>query len=495
MTSDRAPKTDKVAPAEDPVRDSGRAAATALSEQFAQIAQVEAQNIPYPRPRPNRDIILPDTAPVPLPRPRREDEVVTPKTAPIPARRPEGLSKSATCPESPVYVQFIENAANHIYNAGRLNLDALRSKYNCQIKSQADAVNFAEKEIEALGDPFTRVDKAGESSGGAAPKYSLQAKFRYQPGQIGNSGLLVEDVTKTGGAAVNGLKPGDRLVGINGKSLVGMEYDAAMKLHEGAANEPVALSIVRAGKRMELNVTRGGTTPDPVVSDRMIDSANKIAYVRIGDFQDASVAKQVERALKRQKDAESIIIDLRGNGGGRVDTTLEIAGLFMREGTLMSTRERVGGAPAIKTVEYKMTDRGIVEVSTFPGEAPVEGAPVHRPNPIAAGKRVVILTDGGTASSAEILTGALKDNGIASVVGTQTYGKGVGQLRWDGMAGSNTLLVTNMQYETPSGQWVGDGHRRRNGIAPTYAVSNPDGVIKGTSRDNQLNAALEVLRR
>lgn len=406
--------------------------------------------IPIPRPEP---------APVRLPKPRPYDlgtggggnggdgnpDVRTAK-------------KSGRCKPSPTYLRYIETADKVTLTPGALNIEQIRNKYNCQIKTKADAINFAEKEIEGLGDPFTRVDKESELNVASSTfTFGLDATYAYRPGKLGPNGLEVENLLPGGST---GVFPGDRILFANGVDLRNMEFDEAVKALRGPAQQKLQLDVIRDGELVHLDDVPRATV-NPVTTERMLD--DKIGYLKISTFNDNATAVEIQRSLERLKDADSIVIDLRGNGGGFPEQVQKTAGLFMQEGGIYWENARVEGANRIQSTQMYLTENGIMSLDAQGTQ--VGGTDVRpRLPPMAANKRLVVLTDEGTASAAEMFAGALKDNGRAVTIGEKTYGKGVGQILFSSMPGNARLLVTNFTYETPSGFWPGDAHNHRIGI-------------------------------
>lgn len=387
-------------------------------------------------------------------------------------------------------MRFIESADKVTLTPGALNIEQIRNKYNCQIKTKADAIKFAEKEIEALGDPFTRIDKRSEqvaASGGFS--FGLDATYQYKPGKLGPNGLVIDNVGVPGVMA--GLLPGDKILFADGVDVRNMEFDEAVKALRGPEGRKLQLDVIRDGEVVHLtDVTRSDA--NPVTTERMLDK--KIGYLRITTFNDTTTALEIQRSLERLKDADSIVIDLRGNGGGFPEQVQKAAGLFMQQGGIYWENARVEGANRIQSTQMYLTQNGIMSLDA---EGKQVAGTSLRPRllPIAADKRLVVLTDQGTASAAEMFAGALKDNGRAVTVGDKTYGKGIGQILFTDMPEKAKLLVTNFTYETPSGLWPGDAHNHRYGIPTDIEVQNAPNTIQGTSKDEQLRRAVDFLKR
>ena len=219
-------------------------------------------------------------------------------------------------------------------------------------------------------------------------------------------------------------------------------------LIRGAAGTRVRLTISRDGRPRRLTITRADVTV-PVAASRLLRYLGKrIGYLEFTQFTQGSAAQlryQVRRMLRAG--ARGLILDLRDNPGGLLAQAVGVASLFIRTGTIVTTRGR-----AQPTTVY-----------TALGDA------------IAPKIPMVVLVDRGTASSAEIVTGALKDRGRAEVIGTRTYGKGVFQQLFP-LADGSALDLTVGEYFTPNGQNLGGGGvREGRGIKPNiYVYDNPN---------------------
>lgn len=396
-----------------------------------------------------------------------------------------------SCQPSPAYQRFIEKANNLYFVPRSLNVEAIRNRYNCLIQSDADAARFAKIEVAKIGDPFTGVRLPTDVVRALPQITGIDARFEYrQSGPLGPAGLVVAEVKENSAAKKSGLQSGDRIISANNVDLRNLEFDEAQLAMRGDKNQPVAVQVMRGDKLINLNVTR--PSKDIPLTDRMLDS--RTAYIKIYDFHNEDLSNQMFAALQRRQAAQAIVLDLRGNPGGLLDEAVEIAGFFMKSGTVLRTRERREGEDTYNIIEHQIDDKNIRKISTAPGQAPrVIGTSIRTPY-MVAGKQVVVLVDKYSASAAEILVGALQDNDVATVVGTRTYGKGIGQLWMKDQPGNSQMFVTNFKYETPKGRFPGDGYRDKPGLKPDYEIENTTGTVYGTSRDVQLAAASMFVR-
>ncbi len=269
----------------------------------------------------------------------------------------------------------------------------------------------------------------------------------------------VESVMSQGPAERAGVEAADEIVAIDGKPL-GSGGGAVRAALRGKIGTTVRLTIVRAGEPLPspLGVTRARITP-PLVLAKMLGEG--VGYAQLTRFGDDAAAQLLTAltTLERQG-ARGLVLDLRGNGGGYGDEAKKVASAFIASGPIFTTRER-GGAMTVERASGK---------AAFSG-------------------KLAVLVDGDTASAAEIVAGALQDDGLATLVGTKTFGKGVVQSVFplpDGAA----LKVTTARYFTPNGRNI-DGA----GIVPDVVVAEPADAKRGDpASDPALARALQALR-
>jgi carboxyl-terminal processing protease len=275
-------------------------------------------------------------------------------------------------------------------------------------------------------------------------------------------GLRVVDVFPSTPAARAGLQPGDVILVVGHTTLAGLSATSASNLIKGRPGTRVTLTVVRANKQRTMTIVRAALVV-PVSSSKIVTvNATKLGYVALTQFNDgagAEVRGQVERVM--HAGARGIILDLRENGGGLLDEAVNVASIFVPDGTIVSTAGR--SQPR--------------QVYTAKGGA------------ISTSIPVVVLVDHGTASASEIVTGALQDRGRAKVVGTQTYGKGVFQEIRE-LSNGGALHITVGEYFTPNGHNLGGGGVKEGaGIKPNvYASDNSH-----TRLDEALTAAERTL--
>jgi len=258
-------------------------------------------------------------------------------------------------------------------------------------------------------------------------------------------GLLVQDVFQGSPAAKAGLARGDVIVQVGSTSLANRSVDFSASLIKGRPGTKVTLTVLRGQGRRVITVKRANLVV-PVAASRLVTyKGSKLGYVELTSFTSGSgdqVRDQVQRML--HDGARGLVLDLRENGGGLLNEAVNVASVFLPDGTIVSTA----------------------------GRAQPRQVYMARGNAIASKIPMVVLVDQGTASAAEIVTGALQDRGRAKVVGTRTYGKGVFQ-EIEPLSNGGALDFTVGEYFTPSGRNLGGGGvRRGTGIKPNiYAFT------------------------
>jgi carboxyl-terminal processing protease len=275
-------------------------------------------------------------------------------------------------------------------------------------------------------------------------------------------GLRVTEVFPGSPAAKAGLARGDMIIAVGSTNLANRSSDFASGLIKGKAGTVVNLTVASGKQRHVLRITRANLVV-PVASSNLITyRGTKLGVLDFTSFTDGSgdeLRVQVDRML--HAGAKGLILDLRGNGGGLLNEAVNVASIFIPDGTIVSTD----------------------------GRSQPRQVYVAKGNAISTKIPVVVLVDGGTASAAEIVTGALQDRGRAKVIGTHTYGKGVFQ-EIQSLANGGALDITVGEYFTPSGRNLGGGGVKQGaGITPNIKVSsNPR-----STRDDPLAVAERTL--
>ncbi|MFM2330742.1 MAG: carboxy-terminal-processing protease, carboxyl-terminal processing protease [Candidatus Parcubacteria bacterium] len=312
--------------------------------------------------------------------------------------------------------------------------------------------------VASYGDPFTvyfpptEAKKFAESIAGSFGGVGMEIDVK-------NGVLTVIAPLKGTPAEAAGIKAGDQVATINGKSTDGLSVDAAVSEIRGPIGTTVKLTIVRGGKPIDVSVVRA--TINVPETDDGLDAKSGVYHIALYEFT-ASSADLFNAALERFKASGSrkLVIDLRGNPGGYLDSAVDIASHFLSGGTTIVTEDFDG-----KEQNQVHTSLGYFDVP--------------------AGTKIAVLVDAGSASASEILAGALQDNKAATIIGTRSYGKGSVQTLIDLDKGS--LKVTVARWITPAGHWI-----MGNGITPDITVPYTP-ADQAAKTDPQMARAVDFL--
>lgn len=272
--------------------------------------------------------------------------------------------------------------------------------------------------------------------------------------------LRIESVFSGSPAEKAGLRVGDTITAINGRSTAGMASQAALDLLHGKDGTRVQLRVTQAGRIRQVTLVRR-TIAYPTVSTTMLP--NHIGYLDISEFGQDTGAQTV-RAFHQlmAQHPHGLVLDLRDNPGGELRQALEVANLLVPKGPVV-------------TLKYKNARQDRTLNSTGPG--------TRLP--------IVVLVNGHTASAAEILSAAIQERQGGKLVGTRTYGKGIVQ-KVIPLSGGASLKLTVARYFTPNGDYI-----EHKGLRPNVVVSEPAQVAPSDipSQDPQLRAAIAVLEK
>jgi carboxyl-terminal processing protease len=272
----------------------------------------------------------------------------------------------------------------------------------------------------------------------------------------GGGYLTVIEILPGGAAEKEGLLAGDIILSINGEPYAGRDLNDAVSLLHGEEGSELTLLLRRGEEEFEKRLTRAKIVTPSVSSELLADGM--LGYIRVQSFANQT-AEDFGAALRdmEEKQARGLIIDLRNNSGGLVDRGVEIADMLLDAGTVTTVRTNDADA------EPKAYTTG-------------DGA-TRLP--------YVLLVNGDTASTSEILAGAIKDNRGGYLIGTQTTGKGILQ-RLEQFVDGDGARITVAQYFTPNGDAVNGV-----GITPDFVVDDPD--PDGEGADPQMEKAIELL--
>jgi carboxyl-terminal processing protease len=264
-------------------------------------------------------------------------------------------------------------------------------------------------------------------------------------------------------ASKAGIKAGDIITGLDGKTVQGLSLQDAVDKMRGAPNSKITLTIKREGvdKPIEVSMLRE-VIHIQVVKQRM--EPDGIGYIRLSQFTEQADAglKQAVKTLRQQSGGRlrALVLDLRNNPGGLLDQAVAVSGDFINQGEIVSTRAR-------HTEDAQRWDAKASDI--------LDGVPL------------VVLINGGSASSSEIVAGALQDHHRAVLLGTRSFGKGSVQTVIP-LAGNGAMRLTTARYYTPSGRSI-----QGLGIAPdvTVAETREETPRFGPEREADLNRVLK----
>ncbi len=338
--------------------------------------------------------------------------------------------------------------------------------------SQEEAYETIRNTLKRLNDPYTRFLEPQE----------FQELTNQTSGELSGIGiqLSIDDVTQVltvvepipnSPASEAGIQAGDQIIAIDGKPTSLLSLEQASELIRGEVGSEINLKINRLGQgEFLLNLARAQIELPAVSYSLNEEEAIKVGYINLTEFS-SHAAEQMKVAIEdlNQEEVDGFVLDLRGNPGGLLFASVDIARMWVDQGNIVRTVDRRGG------------DREFAANHTAITKLPL-----------------VVLVDENSASASEILAGALKDNKRATVVGSRTFGKGTVQSVHSLSDGSG-LAVTISRYYPPSGIDI-----NKKGIAPDIQQgltkiqqrrlnSNPS--LIGTNEDPQYVRAISVLNR
>lgn len=337
-----------------------------------------------------------------------------------------------------------------------------RYRYQNKLKTKEDAYVAIETMLASLNDPYTRFLDPKEFS---EETQSIKGSLKGIGTQIGlrDGELVIIAPLEDSPAERAGLLADDRILEINGESTKGINIDAAADKIRGEKGTTVTLLIQRKGVPNKLySVVRDEIEVKSVSCKPPFDTTeipSDIQYIRLSSFISKNAAGEIESILANSSGMKGFIIDLRSNPGGLLTNAIYISDMLLKGGTIVSTVDRDSYKSTTKARMQQITD-----------------------------KPIVILINKGSASASEILSGAMKDNHRATIVGEQSFGKGLVQEinKLPDEAGMN---ITIQRYLTPSGA---DIHKK--GITPDVVVELTQENAEAKN-DVQLKKAIEVLEK
>lgn len=335
---------------------------------------------------------------------------------------------------------------------GKLNAidSVLESFYFGDVNDETAKDNIYKAYLSSYGDKYTMYYTADEYK---ALKESTNGKF-YGIGAVCQlsceGGVLLVDVYDNGAGYQAGLRSGDRVVNVDGRDITGMELSSAVALIKGDKGTSVTLEVIRGTERLTFSAVRDAVEAK-TVSYTLLD--NNIGYLSISQFEEVTT-KQFKAAVEdlQSQGMKGLVIDIRNNPGGLLDTVVGMLKYMLPDGLIVYTEDKQGNRK-----EYKGQDNDEFNL------------------PLA------VIVNGNSASASEIFAGAIQDYGKGTIIGTQTYGKGIVQTVKPLTDGS-AIKFTIAKYFTPKGQ---DIHGK--GVTPDMVVEyDTDADV-----DTQLDAAIK----
>lgn len=329
------------------------------------------------------------------------------------------------------------------------NLDVFTSIYKALQTSYVDSIDANKSMNTAINAMLDEIDPYTEYISEADQDEFLTISTGEYGGigsYIGerNGKVFVSEPREGSPAQKGGLKPGDVFITIDGDSVAGLHTSDVSKRLKGQAGTKVAIKVKRpyvTDSILDIELVREKIELDPVPYYGVVK--DNIGYIQLTTFNEKTFPKVRDAllALKADPRVKSLVLDLRGNGGGLLESAVQVVGLFVPKGTEVV---RTRGKGLLNEKIYKTTQK-----------------PVDTEIPIA------VIVNGGSASAAEIVTGALQDLDRAVIVGERSFGKGLvqstRQLPYNGL-----LKVTIAKYYIPSGRLI---------QAIDYSHRNPDGSV------------------
>lgn len=400
----------------------------------------------------------------------------TPPTAPQPKRRPAAkkaisvpffaasLAVVAICfyvlgtrfdPSTLGFGKPVQGPAQLDLSSVQNTYGLLRQKFDGQLDSTKLIEGAKRGLVEAAGDPYTTYFSDQEAKDFLN---DLEGQFSGIGAELGkrDNKLYIVSTLDDSPAKKAGLQANDVIVKVNDQDASDWSIDKAVAQIRGEKGTTVKLAVLRGSELKEFSIVRQAITNPSVKSEITDDNIGILRISRFGETDTYTLSKQAADNFQA-KQVKAVVVDLRGNGGGYLEAARQIAGLWLEN----------------KVVVTERTAGRVTDTLKTGSPAPLKGV------------KTFVLVDGGSASASEILAGALKDNGAATLVGQKTFGKGSVQTIED-LPGGGKLKVTIAKWYTPNGRNIS-----KEGIEPDYKVDiTPDDIT--AERDPQKQKALEL---
>lgn len=355
-------------------------------------------------------------------------------------------------------------SSNSVANAQTMNKlqvleDTIDRYYLESVDEQTLEKGVYDGLVEALGDPYSTYYSSEELKELQDKTEGIYYGIGAYVGIDADTSLpRLTGIIEGTPAQESGLRAGDLLYKVDGKEVQGLELTQVVSKIKGEEGTSVHLTIIREGATdyLEVDVVRR-KVESPTVNQKMLDGG--IGYIQITEFDTVTLDQFTEAlAVCRGSGMKGLILDLRGNPGGNLNTVCDIAREILPKGLIVYTEDKDG-----KRSEY--TCDGTKEMK----------------------EPLVVLVDSGSASASEILAGAVKDYGIGTLVGTTTFGKGIVQ-RIISLSDGSAVKLTVSNYYTPNGNNI-----HKIGIEPDIEEKFDSEAYYNDGVDNQLNKAIEIM--
>ncbi len=349
--------------------------------------------------------------------------------------------------------------SNLDYSSVEQVYDELRQNYDGKLEVDKLLEGLKTGLVASSGDPYTEYLSPDDAR---AFQGELSGSFEGIGAQLGkdeSGNVIIVSPIDGFPAKAAGLQPKDVIAEVDGKSTAGWTVDQARDKIRGPKGTVVKLRIIRGGAEdLSFEITRQQIDIASVES-KMLDG--NIGYLKISQFgDDTTELAQSKAGQLKEQGAKSIVLDLRGNPGGYLDSAVDVSSLWL-DGQVVLEEKRDG-----------------VTIKTYRASG----------DPVLKGLPTVVLIDEGSASASEIVAGALHDNGVAKLLGTKSFGKGSVQSPQN-LSNGGILKVTIARWFTPKGKNID-----KEGIKPDKAVERSADDIKA-GKDPQLDAAQAELRK
>ena len=352
----------------------------------------------------------------------------------------------------------VSNTADNLdYDSVEEAYDTLVANYDGELDKTKLIDGLKKGLAEATGDPYTEFFPAEETKEFAEQISGSFTGIGAELGKQDNAVVIISPI-KGYPAEKAGVQAKDVILKINDEDALSLTISEAVKKIRGEAGTTVKLNLLRGSEQVEVTITRADIKI-PSVEYEVLDGA--VCNIRISRFSD-DTDQLVREAAKvcKEKSATSVLLDLRNDPGGYLDQAIRVSSHWIDQGKTVVTEKRAGKVIKTHTAGIGQEFKGM---------------------------KTVVLINEGSASASEIVAGALKDYGLATLVGQKTYGKGSVQ-EIDQLGGGTSLKITIARWFTPN-----DKNIDQEGIEPDHKVEITLDQVKA-GEDPQKSKAIELLK-